>query len=337
MAAEAAQATQATQATQVYEYETYLCTKETLKETIQRYGVAIIPGVLDEAECEAMVNGIWDFMEHISQSWEKPLHREKPDTWREFYKLYPLHSMLLQHWGVGHAQASWDVRQNQKIVDIFAHFWECRVEDLLVSFDGLSFNLPPEITKRGWNRNNTWYHTDQSYTTPELKCIQSWVTGLDVKEGDATLSFLESSNRHHAEFRDVFDVTDTKNWYKLTEEQQQFYEKRGCPIKNIKCPKGSMVFWDSRTIHCGVEASKNRALPNVRAVIYLCYMPRSLCTKANLRKKQKAFHELRTTSHYPCSIKLFSKTPRTYGGDMPNITPIPTPILNPLGRSLAGF
>jgi hypothetical protein len=98
-----------------------------------------------------------------------------------------------------------------------------------------------------------------------------------------------------------------------------------------------MVFWDSRTIHCGVEASKYRALPNVRAVIYLCYMPRSLCTKANLRKKQKAFQELRTTSHYPCSIKLFSKTPRTYGGDVPNITPIPTPILNPLGRSLAGF
>ena len=49
---------QAAQAAQTYEYETYLCTKETLKETIQRYGVAIIPGVLDEVECEAMVNGI---------------------------------------------------------------------------------------------------------------------------------------------------------------------------------------------------------------------------------------------------------------------------------------
>ena len=55
--------------------------------------------------------------------------------------------MLIQHWNIGHSQASWNVRQNIKIVEIFAHFWGCSVEELLVSFDGLSFNLPPEVTK----------------------------------------------------------------------------------------------------------------------------------------------------------------------------------------------
>ena len=53
-----------------YEFEKYICTKETLKYTIQTYGVAIIPNILDENECTLMVNGIWDYLEHISQEWE---------------------------------------------------------------------------------------------------------------------------------------------------------------------------------------------------------------------------------------------------------------------------
>lgn len=320
-----------------YEFQKYVCTKETLKETIAQYGVAIIPCVLDENECNSMVNKIWDFFEHITQKWETPINRNDTDSWREFYKLYPLHSMLIQHWGIGHAQASWDVRQNIKIVDIFAHFWGCDVNDLLVSFDGLSFNLPPEITKKGWNKGNTWYHTDQSFMSNEFKCIQSFITGLDINNYDATLSIMEGSNKHHAEFRETYDVTDKTDWYKLNKEQEQFYYDKGCIIKNITCPKGSLVFWDSRTIHCGIEADKRRTIMNIRAVIYLCYMPRNMSNQTNLKKKQKAFNEIRTTTHYPCKIKLFPKGPRTYGGALPTITQIEHPILNGLGKKLSGF
>jgi hypothetical protein len=320
-----------------YEFEKYVCSKETLKQTIQQYGVAIIPNVFDEDECVTMVNQIWDFFEHISQTWETPINRHDEITWREFYKLYPLHSMLVQHWNIGHSQASWTARQNIKVLEIFAHFWECNMEELLVSFDGLSFNLPPEITKRGWNRGNTWYHTDQSFVTNDFKCIQSFVTGLDINDYDATLSFMEGSNRFHGDFKSTYDITDKTDWYKLTKDQETFYYDRGCSIKNIKCPKGSLVFWDSRTIHCGIEADKRRTMPNIRAVIYLCYMPRSLCSSSNLKKKQKAFKELRTTNHYPCNIKLFSKTPRSYGNPLPTITQIENPVLSKLGEKLAGF
>ncbi len=321
----------------IYEYEKYSTTKEGLKDMIDKYGVAIIPNILDEKECDNMVNGIWDYFEHISHEWKNPISRDNQDSWKEFYKLYPLHSMLVQHWNIGHAQVSWDLRQNMKIVDIFSHFWNCKADELLVSFDGLSFNPPPEITNRGWNRNNTWYHTDQSYTNSNFKCIQSWITGLDVNEGDATLSFLEGSNKYHEEFADEYKISDKEDWYKLSKEEEQFYISKGCQYINIKCPKGSLVFWDSRTIHCGIEASKHRKNANFRAIVYLCYMPRSLCSKALLNKKQKAFNELRTTNHYPCKPKLFTKMPRTYGNEIPIITPIKTPIINDLGKKLAGF
>lgn len=320
-----------------YEFERYVCSKETLRDTIETFGVAIIPNVLDDIECESMVNKIWDFLEHITQGWEIPIDRHNTDTWNEFYKLYPSHSMLLQHWGVGHIQASWDVRQNIKIVEIFAYFWGCSVNELLVSFDGLSFHLPPEITKKGWFRGNTNYHTDQSFTTPDFQCIQSFISGMDINEYDSTLSFMEGSNKYHSEFKDTYSVTDKSNWYKLSKEQRVFYFERGCEIKNIKCPRGSLVFWDSRTIHCGIEPDKRRISQNLRAVIYLCYMPRSICSKANLKKKQKAFQELRATCHYPCNIKLFPKNPHTYGKPIPSFVPVEEPIVDDLGKLLSGF
>jgi hypothetical protein len=66
-------------------------------------------------------------------------------------------------------------------------------------------------------------------------------------------------------------------------------------------------------------------------------MPRSLCDKKNLEKKKKAFLELRTTNHYPCKIKLFSKKPQTYGKELPEITVIDKPVVTDIGYKLAGF
>ena len=320
-----------------YEYEKYLASIENIKNTLDMYGVAIIPNVLDENECSNIVNGIWNYFEHITQNWDAPLKRDDTKTWREIYKLFPLHSMLFQYFNIGHSQVCWDIRQNPKVVSIFAKIWNCKEEDLLVSFDGLSFSLPHEITQRGWNRNNTWYHTDQSYLRPDFECIQSWVTGLDVDKGDATLGFMEGSHKYHKEFCEYFDVNSKDDWYKLESNENKFYTDKGCSYKKIYCPKGSIVLWDSRTIHCGVEAQKNREKMNTRAIVYVCYTPRRLASKLAISKRIKAFNELRTTSHWPHKVKLFAKMPRTYGNPVPEINIIDRPVLNELGMKLVGF
>lgn len=315
--------------------ERYTCTLLNSKATLEEYGVAIIEGVLDATECDRLLKGIWDALGQISRAWAAPISRDDPTTWRGIYELLPLHSMLLQHWQIGHAQATWDVRQNAKCIEVFETLW--KTNDLLVSFDGISFAMPPEVTKRGWNRGNTWFHTDQSYTTPELRCYQGWVTALDVHDGDATLAFFEKSHLYHAEFAKTFGITDKADWYKLCSEEQQAFYTDKCALNKIVCPKGSMVLWDSRLIHCGVEALKTRAAPNFRCVTYLCYMPRALSTPKSILKKRKVFEEMRMTTHNPTSPKLFAKTPRTYGKALPVISPIEPPVLTKVGRSLAGF
>jgi len=320
-----------------YEYEKYITTAKDAKSTIDRFGVAIIPSVLSEEECDEMNKGMWDTLEHLSQTWEKPIRRDTPDSWREMRRLYPLHSMLIQHWSIGHAQYVWNVRQNPKVVSAFAELWECQNEDLLVSFDAVSYHMPPETTKIGWYRGNTWYHRDQSYLSNDLKCIQGWINGFDTKDGDATLCLMEGSHKFGDECKEQYGITDKEDWYKLSKEQEQFYLDRGCTYKRIRCPRGSLVLWDSRTIHCGGEAILTRKEPNFRNVTYVCYQPRSQCDKKNLEKKQKAFQEMRMTSHWPCKVKLFPKMPRTYGGEVPEITTLPPPQLTELGKILAGM
>ncbi len=320
-----------------YEYEKYITDIDSLKNTIERYGVGIIPNVLNDDEIKQMNDGMWDYLEYVSQKFDKPIQSNDRKSWVHYLKMFPKHSMLLQQFGVGHAQYIWDLRQNENIADIFSRFWDVPKEDLLVSFDGASFHFPPEDTNRGWYRH-TWYHTDQSYLRPEFECLQSWITGLDVEEGDATLAFMEGSNKYHDEFRQKFGITDRSDWFRLEEsEQKEFYDEKGCIDKKIHCPAGSMVFWDSRTIHCGTEPMKRRKNKNLRNVAYICMTPRDRASDAMLNKKRKAFKDLRMTSHWPHKPKLFPKNPRTYGNPLPNITEVKEPKLTELGYRLAGF
>ena len=44
-----------------YEDTTYYTTKENLKQTLETYGVAIIPNVITNNECKQMTDGMWDY------------------------------------------------------------------------------------------------------------------------------------------------------------------------------------------------------------------------------------------------------------------------------------
>lgn len=193
--------------------------------------------------------------------------------------------------------------------------WNIPKEDLLVSFDGASFHFPPEETGFGWvNPNKSWLHSDQSYLRNGFECVQSWINAYDTNEGDATLTILEGSNRYHAEFANQFNPTKTDDWFVLDQEHLNWYiDTKGCTKTNIKCPAGSMVLWDSRTIHCGKEPEPTRTQFNYRCVVYVCYTPRNLASVSMLNKKIDAWKNLRTTSHWPHKPKLFPIHPHTWG------------------------
>lgn len=295
-----------------YESLRYIVSEnKTLHQILNEYGVAIVPDMLNDSECENMNNGMWKTLEDLTSNLTVQIKRDQPNTWSEIKKLYPLKSMLIQNWSIGHAQYIWDIRQNQKIVNFFANFWNCTNNDLIVSFDVIQ-------SKAGYLTKES-FHCDQDYKNSSFQCLQSWITANDVNEGDATLTILEGSHLYHEDFYNKFN----KKNYILNDDELNFYYSLNCPIKKIKCPAGSLVCWDSRLIHCGSPPLRTRFSPNIRNVVYLCYLPKHLCCDKNLSKRRKAFHEMRMTTHFPHKAILFNKFPHTY-----------KPILNDLGKSL---
>jgi hypothetical protein len=334
----------------------YETTLDGLKATLEEYGVAIIPNVLNVAECQHMVDGMWSYLEHVSQKFEIPIRRDDCKTWKQIEHLWPMHWMLLKQYGIGQTQMSWDLRQNPKVAAPFAKLWNTKAENLLCSFDGASFQMPPEVTGHGWNNQRSWWHTDQSLYRNEFECVQGWVTAFDTGLGDATLGVLEASHKLHADFNKHFNITQKppqtdetewkktvsqlkKDWFKLEPKHVEWYQKtKGCDPVYIQCPAGSMVFWDSRTIHYGREAVQGRTSQNrIRCIAYICMTPRRLCTDANLKKRIKAFSDIRTTSHWPHKPKMNPTAPRTYGKPIKPITDISKPNLTPLGKRLVGY
>lgn len=316
----------------------FITTPEKLREILSRYGVAVIPSVLNAAEVEQFRNGAWDYIEHATSAMETPVQRGDPLTWKSFYNLGSKRGMLLQHYGVGQAQFLWDLRQNPKIVSIFETFWG--TSDLLVSFDGTSIALPHETTNKGHFVGKHMYHLDQRLSLPTFQCMQSWVTAYDVNPGDATLSVLEGSHKFFQEFAKLHSDESAKgrrkDWYVLKDTEVECYISKGCMMRDITCPAGSMVFWDSRTVHYGKPAMKNRPTRNYRTVAYLCYLPTStVAAPRDLEQKRQAFAGRKTTSHWPNRGEAFAQKPRFGGRD--DVQCPPEPVLSPLGRRLAGL
>jgi hypothetical protein len=318
----------------IYEYDKYVCNSDTLKETLNKYGIAIIPNVLDKKECDEMFFGTWDFFEYITSDWYSGrIFKNDSESWKNFEYLGAGLSMLHQKYHIGHSQHSWNLRQNPKIVDIFGKFWNCENKELLVSFDGLGFLPPPEITEIGW-ATDYWFHMDQRFSKPEFDGIQSWITALDVNDKDSTIIFFEKSHLLIRDFLKQYEISEERmhnDWAPFEENELNFYKNK-CEMKAIKCPAGSIVIWDSRLVHCGMGPKKDRKNKNFRCVNYLSYSPKNTANDEIQLRKQMGFEKLYTSNHYANRATFFSTNPLNI-----NFKKIPNPKLTKLGLSLVGY
>lgn len=322
----------------------YHCTLATVREMLAKFGVAVIPSLLDLEECTALYQQMWKDLSFISSAWARPINSDDPTTWN-IHNFSATRDLIIQHHKIAHIQSAWDARQNPKVVEAFAALWGTR--DLLTSFDGISINFPPEMNGKGWAKTHQW-HTDQSYlysypqtTNPEpYTCVQGWVTPIEVREGDATLAFMEGSHLFHRHFGASRGITDKDNWYLLSDEEVNIYlNQYRCIPRRITCPPGSLVLWDSRTIHYGAKPERTRATPNIRMIVYVCMMPRSYATEKQLVRRRELFEQKRVCKHHPIDIHPFPPNPRKWSKDdvKEPMIEIPHPQLTDLGKRLAGY
>lgn len=269
-----------------------------IKRLLDEYGFAIVTDVLTDQECQRVIDGVWDSVEKITKGLDIPVDRNNSLTWSGIRKQENIRNLYKFH-GIAHAEFLWTLRQNPNILRIFSSLYNCRPEDLLASFDGLSMQTPPEYgNNRGWYNNNSWYHVDQSYTRPKRECYQGWVTARDVRPGDYTTGFFVGSHKSFEDFGKKFKSTKKDDFNKLLgREQMEFYEARHDQIR-VSCPAGSLIVWDSRSLHSGLDPVKERKRPNERIICFLSYGPRFGASKKFLQKRIGLYESRRATSHW---------------------------------------
>lgn len=201
---------------------------------------------------------------------------------------------------VGQQEHAWYIRTNPKVQEIYKKLW--KTEELIVSFDGTCY-----IEKSCRKKDSIWTHSDQSPHVNKFTCYQGFVSLTENKE--RTLVVYDKTHLiHHLYFKEKKMMTKS-NWQKIDPVDVE----ASVELKRVlHVPAGALVLWDSRTFH---QNQYGRPNSEERIVQYICFKPKKdpLNTIAMQKKRKKYFEDMRTTSHWPCPIRVNGLQPKTYG------------------------
>lgn len=267
--------------------------KSKLLEELNQNGYAIVKNVLDENEIKTALG--------MFHAWRTSV----PDLEYQHETLDP-HGIYKFH-EVGHQRHAWYIRTRPKVKKAFSEVWN--TDNLIVSFDGSCY-LDGKVKKK----DKVWTHTDQGSPTggekDELKCFQGFVALTNNKE--RTFVCYKKSHKLHASYFKEKELKSKNNWNLIDIE---YLDRIKDDRVVLDVPAGSLVLWDSRTFHQNTYGPIDCA--EERIVQYVCMLPRNHVdnTISNQKKRQKYFEDRRTTSHWPCPLKVNGKQGRTFGDD----------------------
>ena len=116
----------------------------------------------------------------------------------------------------------------------------------------------------------------------------------------------------------------------ISEDDLAWVERdKGLVPTRTPAPKGSLVVFDSRLLHCNVPAKVNRKTPRWRYTLYICMTPREWADNKTLQARVDAFRNQRMTTHWPHHVGLFP--------DDPDFPRIPEFELGDVGEKLVGL
>jgi hypothetical protein len=297
---------------------------------LEEQGYCVIPYVFSDSEAKILYERVWH--EFIEKAWPYCRLNDR-SNWKDSF---PIHNKMGIFAGpAGQTQVMWDLRQDERVINVFANVWSTK--DLIVSMDGLSFMCPPEI-RDGYVE--PWPHVDQailrrqdgvahsnnppigflseSLLKTQPYTIQGQFLFEDSFEGDGGFYCIPKSHLRFTEFAPklemISEITDGIERKKIrTEFLENFFANNRDEFENpyskkhITAPRGSIILWDSRTIHWNQHASKNRSYndnPKIRMVGYLCYVPRARLTTEGMILRREAFNKGVSTGHNPAFAEL---------------------------------
>lgn len=313
--------------------------------SLKDHGYVVIPNVVEQPVLDKCVADLLK----VFAIWDPELTPGNPSAWNSDAApagtIHGINRLCAQ------MQAQWDIRQHPRVVQAFADYWNQAYpskkskylpSNMVTSMDGFNFYLA-ESVKRA---SNCWGHTDQGNATAQPLsglCVQGFVNLIDCTgDNDGGLVVWDRGHRAwQGYWRRHPEVQTEDNWHKYPETFLKEIETNGrrylspsdpsydetssqafpMPRVRVRAPAGALVLWYSKTPHQNdVPFNRNpKAAPGKdRAAIYVCQCPKTFLESADIKRRTKAFHENRQTSHWPAGgqVKIFPLgVGRTFGAD----------------------
>lgn len=276
--------------------------------SLHTHGYAVIPCILTPEECSVFIAAVWTWLESLGLG----ITRDNVNSWAPKNWISMIHG-IIKGYGIGQQEFMWNLRQHTNVVKVFQTLWN--VTDVVCSFDGMSLHRPKElvrslhsVTKRAdVNKPTNWMHLDHTPDNPH-ESVQSFVSLYENTSEDGCLLVYDGS---HLLFSEFFSTRQGKqNWYKYTPEDHAWLQARGCPLVRVAAPQGSMVLWNSKTVHSSAFAMEDRVKPVMRMVLYVCMVPRWCVDLKTQQRRRKMVIDGRTSSHSPIFTKVNPVVPR---------------------------
>jgi len=283
-------------------------------DTIRKHGYAIITNTITDNKSDDYIDKIWKYLSNLSPTIINntdnvdnthkinKINKNDKSTWityeRALEENLPFHNWPKNSYGiisnsdVSHSNFVWEARCEQNIKKVFSQIWN--TDKLLVSFDGICVMLPTEIGKT--KEEKSWFHFDQSPIKDGFHCVQGFINLQDTSENDGCLMIYPKSNNYHKKFFEEKNLKFENDWYAFNETNKgnEWMKSHGLKPIKVTAPKGSLVLWDSRTVHCSSQPLSN----NIRYAIYICMEPKYKASNDDLLLKRNIFKSRLCTTHW---------------------------------------
>eukprot|EP00927_Polykrikos_kofoidii_P065555 TRINITY_DN61295_c0_g1_i1.p1 TRINITY_DN61295_c0_g1~~TRINITY_DN61295_c0_g1_i1.p1 ORF type:complete len:517 (-),score=73.96 TRINITY_DN61295_c0_g1_i1:310-1794(-) len=249
---------------------------ELLRDVFSRHGCAVVTGVLDETQCVEFAS-LWKDDLKSSDVREKPVGKG------------PFSQGYMMTDGLPHGQLAWTARLHRKVRNSFATIYDCAVEDLTTGMDLVFYSLPD--TEGLATENLQWLHVDQNIKSGFEDLVAQGLLYIwdSTSECSSTTALWSGSHLEPYDrlMRDGYaEELGSAPWRAQSLKLNELHDSLGLldeaisKVRRVPCPAGSLLLWNSKTIHQGWSGGPRLAVP-------ISYEPR--CRRDDAARLRKLF------------------------------------------------
>ncbi|KKY21922.1 putative phytanoyldioxygenase [Phaeomoniella chlamydospora] len=262
------------------------------RDDLFRDGYVVIKNVIPQERCDYYIDKMFEWAGRFPWGFD----RNDRSTWTDEHLPTHIKGGMYHGYRVQHERFMWEARTEPGVIEAFTKLWG--TDKLLASFDGMNFTLPSGTPLEP---TQPWPHVDQNPKRTGMQCVQGIINLAPNGPDDGGLLVMQGSTKIMEEFFKTHQgvigraTWGSSDWFGFDEEEVKWFEDRGCKILKVCAEPGSIILWDSRTMHYNCVPKTQ----NLRAVIYACYTPSSFASPEVLKEKARFFDERMGTTHWP--------------------------------------